>query len=127
EIEALGRSVTATAEEPAAAGEPGEIRPRWEIVPHPEQEHQQDADGEGNAEIVMGIFAPLRQRRECLRADERHQQFFAEHDVQTGQPEDDEADRREPVNEALAAVETQDANSGPAALQANAAAQQIEE
>ena len=99
----------------AAALEPFDVEPVREIAADPHQEHQHDAEGEGEAQIVMRVFRPLRPVGERSGPHQRQQQRLAEGDVEPGDGENDEAGCGHPVHEALEGREAHDAcgRSGP--------------
>jgi hypothetical protein len=76
----------------------------------------------------VGILGVLRPHREGVGADDRHQQPLAEDVVQPRDREHDEAQRSEPVAQALERVEAQDlAARFLAVVEADAAAGEIED
>ena len=114
------------ADDAAAALDPFDVGFVRNIAADPHQEHQDDAEGEREAEIVMRVFQRLRPGREGARAHQRQQQRFAERDVESRDREDDEAGRRHPVHEAFGRVEAHDGAARAAPFDADHAAEQVE-
>ena len=61
-VEPIGRRMI-IADDAAAALDPFHVDPVRNIAGDPHQQDQHDADGEGEAQIVVGVFRPLRPGR----------------------------------------------------------------
>ena len=107
--------------------EPIDIDLVWNIAGDPHQEDQHNADGEGETQIVVRIFRPLRPFGECVETNQRQQQWTAEGDVQSRDGQNNEAARGHPVHEALERGEAHDGAAGPAALKPDHATGKIED
>src|SRR5262245_29579720 len=125
-IKTIGRRML-VADHAAAFLQPFDIDPVRNVPGYPHQEDYKHADREREAQVVVGVFRPLRPGGERLRPDEGQQQRFAERDVESGNGEDDEAGRRHPVHEALEGGEAYQHPPGAARCDADHAASQIEE
>ena len=67
-VEAVGRRMI-VADDAAAALEPLDIHLVRNVATDPHQEDQHNADGEGEAQIVVRVFRPFGPGRECFRAE----------------------------------------------------------
>src|SRR2546421_404709 len=68
-VESIRRRVI-VADDAAATLEPFHVHRVWNISGDPDQQDEDDADGEREAQIVVGIFGPLRPCAERLRSDQ---------------------------------------------------------
>ena len=125
-IEAPRRGMI-VADDAAAFLDPPDVGPGRNIPRDPHQEHQHDAQREGEAQIVVRVLGPLRPGREHLRPEPWRQQFPAEGNVEARQGEHDEAARRHPVHETLEGVEAHQRAARPPVLDTHHAADQIEQ
>ena len=125
-IEATGWGML-VADHSAALLDPLDVGFGRKIRGEPHQERQHHAEREWEAEIVVGVFRPLRQAGERFRTDQWQQQVLAESDVEAREREHDETDRRHPMHEALKRVEAKERAPGASSLDPNRAADEIEQ
>ncbi len=126
-VELVRRGVRVALAHAAARLEPLHVRRGREVLPDPHQEHQDDADGEGEAEIIMEVLRPFRPVAESLRRHQRQQQTAAEGDVKAGDAENHKTRGGQPMHKAFEAVEAHDGAAGAATFDLDRAAPQIEE
>ena len=83
---------------PLATGPPALIQAtstlRGQVLAHPDRDHHQEAEHEGEGQVLVHRLPPQGERREGLRADDRPQHEGAVGDVEPGQAEQDEGARR---------------------------------
>ena len=115
------------ADHAAAFLQPFDVDPVRNVPGYPHQEDNKHANREREAQVVVGVFRPLRPGGERLRPDQGQQQRFAERDVESGNGEDDEAGRRHPVHKALEGGEAHQHAPGASRFDADHAADQIKD
>src|SRR6202035_2827983 len=84
-------------DEAAALLEPVDVYLFQQIVPEKNHDDQDEPRHEREADEVVHVLRRLRDVGERFGADERQKHDLAEGDVQAGQAEDNERDRRQPM------------------------------
>src|SRR5262249_28353574 len=125
-VEAVGERVR-VADDAAALLQPFDVDAVGNVPGDPHQEDQHHAEREREADVVMGVFRPLRPGGERLRAQPGQQQLLAEGDVKAGQRQNDEAARGHPVHEPFERIEAHDVAAGAPGFDADHAAHQVED
>ena len=115
------------ADHAAAFLQPFDVDPIRDVPGDPHQKDHKHADREREAQVIVGVFRPLRPGGERLGPDEGQQQRLSERDVEPGNSEQDEAGRRHPVHEALEGGEAHQHAPGASRFDADHAAGQIED
>src|SRR5262249_15140706 len=100
--------------EASAFHDPLDVQATRNVPADPHQKDHHHADGEGEAEIIMRVLAPTRDRGERVCSDKGQDQLPTERDVQSREREDDEAGCRHPMHEPLKGGEAHHDASRPA-------------
>src|SRR5258708_780721 len=99
-------------DEAAASVETFDINPLQKIILEKNHRDQDQARDKREAEEIVHILRSFRDIRERIRADDRQKQNLAEGDVETGQPQDDEGYRGQPMRKPLKRPEPQNLLAG---------------
>ena len=71
-------------EQAAADRQPFQIANAWDVITHPQNEHQDQAQHEGKGDIVVCQLAVIRERTENLWTDDRLQEITPVQNVEAG-------------------------------------------
>eukprot|EP00933_Yihiella_yeosuensis_P051367 TRINITY_DN49299_c0_g1_i1.p6 TRINITY_DN49299_c0_g1~~TRINITY_DN49299_c0_g1_i1.p6 ORF type:complete len:166 (-),score=3.54 TRINITY_DN49299_c0_g1_i1:1980-2441(-) len=107
-IELLRGRMDILREQTAALLDPDKVKLVGDIVRHPRDKGQNQAQHEGKAHIVMRQLAPGRQRAKHVLAKKRQDDRTPENQVQTGQRQYDKGPGHQPVGKPFKGVEPED-------------------
>ena len=126
-VELARRRVRALREQPPALQHPAQVNQAGNVVPDPEQEHQNQRKHESPGDIVVDPFADDGDRGERFFTQIRQDPVLAIEKIETAEREQDERARKDPMCKPLHAAKPLDHQPGHTAFDANAAAQQVEQ
>src|ERR1700684_321805 len=95
-------------DEATALLDPVDVNFLWKIVLEEDRDDQQKPGHEGEAGEIVDVLGGLRNIRERLGPDQRQKHDFSEGDIQTGQPQNDEGYRSQPMREPFKGLKAQD-------------------